>query len=53
MDDVVSLEVYKSDPYRRKVKSVNQVMIENGYAEQTTESFLSKVSDMRLKAIAW
>lgn len=44
VDNIVSLELYKNDPNRPNVKTINQVMIEHGHAEMATESFLSKVS---------
>lgn len=42
VNDVVHLDLYRHDPKYDNVKSINQMMIEQGYAEPAMESFLSK-----------
>ncbi|CAG9820347.1 unnamed protein product [Phaedon cochleariae] len=42
VDNVVYLVVYKSDPGRKQIKSLNQMMLDLGHAEPAVESFLSK-----------
>ncbi|CAG9830175.1 unnamed protein product [Diabrotica balteata] len=43
VDKVVYLEIYKRDPHMNNSKSLNRVMLEDGWAEPAVESFLSKV----------
>lgn len=43
VDDVVFLELHKNKPNNQISKPVNQIMIEQGFAEPSMESFLSKV----------
>ncbi|XP_057664799.1 probable ATP-dependent RNA helicase spindle-E [Diorhabda carinulata] len=42
VNDVVHLDLYRHDPKVNNVKSINQLMIDRGYAEPASESFLSK-----------
>lgn len=43
VDNIINLELFKQDPHvRMNVKSINRMMIEQGYADPAAESFLSK-----------
>ncbi|KAJ8936602.1 hypothetical protein NQ314_012217 [Rhamnusium bicolor] len=42
VDDVLYLELFKNQPNNRQIKSVNQQMLEQGFAEPSSESFLSR-----------
>ncbi|KAJ8973119.1 hypothetical protein NQ317_011047 [Molorchus minor] len=52
VDDVVYLELYKSQTNTGQVKSINEVMLEQGYAEPSTESYLSRADHEKRMRVA-
>ncbi|KAJ8924323.1 hypothetical protein NQ315_007116 [Exocentrus adspersus] len=51
VDNVIYLKLFKNSPRRGLSKSLNQLMIESGYAEASIDSFLCKLDHEKRQAV--